>query len=33
MQALATRLASMPGGVVAAFRAPESTMHLPARVV
>ncbi len=33
MQALATRLASMPGGIVAAFRAPELTMHLPARVV
>ncbi len=33
MQALATRLASMPGGVVSAFRAPESAAHLPARVV
>jgi adenylate cyclase len=33
MSALATRLASMPGGIVAAFRAPESTTHLPARVV
>jgi adenylate cyclase len=33
MQAPATRLASMPGAIVSAFRAPQSTMRLPARVV
>jgi adenylate cyclase len=33
MSALATRLARMPGGILSAFRAPESTARLPARVV
>jgi adenylate cyclase len=32
MQALLRRLAGMPGGVIAAFRAPEATARLPARV-